>query len=62
MANLVFNEKDFDNFLSSPKPKVLIETAEKAFGKINVPCYTEYLFKTLDKRLGKYKFGRKEII
>lgn len=52
-VDLVFNEKDLDGFLSNSEKKVSMQEATKAFGKINVPCYTEYLFKTLDERLSK---------
>ena len=51
MAEPVFNEADLESFLLSPKPKIPIEQIVKTFGLITVPCYTEYLFKTLDKKL-----------
>lgn len=48
----IFDENDLNNFLSS-ESTVTVKSAEKAFGKINVPCYTEHLFETLDRKLGK---------
>ncbi|MEK0337740.1 MAG: hypothetical protein QQN41_09945, partial [Nitrosopumilus sp.] len=53
LVSIVFNEKELGEFLSDSKSKVSIKDAERVFGKIDVPCYTEYLFKTLDERLGK---------
>jgi len=53
MIPLVFNREDISNFLSSSKPNAPIETVGKVFGKIDVPCYCEYLFQTLDKKLMK---------
>jgi hypothetical protein len=50
LVSTVFSEKDLDKFLSSSKPKGSMVEVDKAFGKINVPNYTEHLFKTLDKR------------
>lgn len=51
MVPLVFDEEDIHNFLSSFEPNAPVEVVGKAFGKIDVPCYSEYLFKTLDKKL-----------
>ena len=50
---LVFDEEKLDNFLSDSESKVSIESAGEVFGRVRVPCYTEYLFKTLDERLKK---------
>lgn len=52
MTSLV-EEKSLSTFLSSATPGASIVAAEKAYGKLNVPCYSEYLFKTLDTKLGK---------
>lgn len=51
MVEFVFDENDLERFLSSSKSIVSMEQAAKAFGRIDVPCYSEYLFKTLDKKL-----------
>lgn len=53
MVSPVFDEKDLRNFLSSSVPGASVESAGKAFGRIVVPNYTAYLFKTLDEKLGK---------
>lgn len=52
MISLISNKKDLSDFLSSVS-KTNSELAGKVLGRINVPCYAEYLFKTLDERLGK---------
>jgi len=49
----IFDEKDMINFLSSPV-NVSAELVKKELGIINVPNYSEYLFKTLDEKCGNY--------
>lgn len=51
MISPIFDEKELHSFLSSSKLEVSVQSTEKVFGKINVSCYAEYLFKTLDKKL-----------
>lgn len=51
MIPLVFDEEDINDFLASSEPNAPVEVVGKAFGKIDVPCYSEYLFQTLDKKL-----------
>ena len=53
LISTVFSEKDLHEFLASPKLKASPEEVDKAFGRIRVRNYTEYLFKTLDKRYVK---------
>lgn len=53
LVSTVFSKKDLDEFLSSTEPKGSMVEVDKAFGRIRVPNYSEYLFKTLDKRYAK---------
>ena len=53
MISFVCDKKDIYEFLSNNKLGATVEVAGKAFGKIVVPCYSEYLFETLDKKLIK---------
>lgn len=53
LISTVFSKKDLHEFLASSKLKASPEEIDKMFGKIQVPNYTEYLFKTLDKRYMK---------
>jgi len=49
----IFSSKDLINFLTSTTPIVSIQQVEKLIGRISVPSYSEYLFKTLEQKLKK---------
>lgn len=53
LISTVFSKKDLHEFLVSSKLNASPKVVDKAFGRIQVRNYTEYLFKTLDKRYVK---------